>query len=398
MLKAQDTKEETLIEETIRKVDMHAATGYDYYRLQTGSHYFIPCDMEEGEGEIKFVYHIGERTPMNQIKVSEKGLIYSLLIQVGEMEAISKEFTFSLASDNLYYDSQNHVQVQRRDMAKSGEQDTYFPKFKALAGTMLQKKYKYTDYLQGGMDLLEQQEVTKEIASWESMPEALRALKIEQEELRSYEKTSIRKIKKGKYRAIMILLGIFLAISIVSLSLLAYREYKITRPQQQALAAARAYLSSDYVTVIDSLYGIEVEGMDIHEKYILAVSYVKGQSVDNFSNEAKENILAKISLKGDEAILDYWIYLGRLDTEQAEDIALKLSDKQLLLYAYLQDRDQVSKNNNLSGNEKEERINALDSKIRDLANKLGIQYEEEEESEETATQETQQGAEEESEK
>ena len=153
-----------------------------------------------------------------------------------------------------------------------------------------------------------------------------------------------------------------------------YQHYSVIVPQRAALAAQRAYVESDYVSVIDSLREIEPDAMDIHEKYILAVSYIKGQAVDNFSNEAKDNILSRLNVRGDSAVMDYWIYLGRLETREAEDIALKLSDNQLLLYAYLQERDQVSRDSSLNGSDKAQRVQELDGEIDKLAEKLGIQY------------------------
>ena len=55
---------------------------------------------------------------------------------------------------------------------------------------------------------------------------------------------------------------------------------------------------SDYVAVIDSLKEVQPDALDVHEKYILAVSYIKGQAVDNFSSEAKDNILSRLNVKG----------------------------------------------------------------------------------------------------
>ena len=167
---------------------------------------------------------------------------------------------------------------------------------------------------------------------------------------------------------------LFLVLAAAALAYTLYQHYKLIAPQRAALTAQRAYVESDYVAVIDSLKEVQPDALDVHEKYILAVSYIKGQAVDNFSSEAKDNILSRLNVKGDASVMDYWIYLGRLETKEAEDIALKMSDNQLLLYAYLQERDQVSRDSSLKGDEKAARMEMLDGEIDKLAEKLGIQY------------------------
>lgn len=48
----------------------------------------------------------------------------------------------------------------------------------------------------------------------------------------------------------------------------------------------------------------------------------------------KKNTISALSLETNEKVLDYWIALGRLQTEEAENIAQQVSDNDLLLYAY----------------------------------------------------------------
>ena len=69
-----------------------------------------------------------------------------------------------------------------------------------------------------------------------------------------------------------------------------------------------------------------------------------------------------MTLNDTESKLDYWIYLGRSDTEQAADIALRLSDDQLLLYAYMKEKAITEENTELTGAEKSDKLNEITKK------------------------------------
>jgi len=127
--------------------------------------------------------------------------------------------------------------------------------------------------------------------------------------------------------------------------------------------------------VIDDLSNISVSTINEHEKYIPAVAYIRSQSVDAFSKETKDMLIERLSYNSDVKQLDYWIYLGRADADNAIDIAQRLSDNQLLLYAYIQKYEIVSADTTLSGDDKSSKLNSIKENIKDLAQTLGIKYE-----------------------
>ena len=71
-------------------------------------------------------------------------------------------------------------------------------------------------------------------------------------------------------------------------------------------------------------------------------------------------------------MLDYWIHLGRIEVREAEELAMKMSDDQLLLYAYMHELRQMEEDGELSGEEKRGRKQELVKEIEELAGKLGI--------------------------
>ena len=150
-------------------------------------------------------------------------------------------------------------------------------------------------------------------------------------------------------------------------------------PRQDKIAAANdAYLQRDYIGVIDSLREFSAEDMDRPQKYILATAYIQGQAVDTFSTADKEAILSKITYQANETVLDYWIHLGRLEVAEAEELAMQMSDDQLLLYAYMQELVQLDKDTSIPGSEKSSREAELKQEIQSIADDLGIVYGEEE--------------------
>lgn len=157
-------------------------------------------------------------------------------------------------------------------------------------------------------------------------------------------------------------------------------------PRQDKIVEANdAYLQKDYIRVIDSLKDFEIGQMERAQKYILATAYIQGESVDSFSTKDKEVILSKINYQSNEGIFDYWIHLGRMEVKEAENLALQMSDDQLLLYAYLQELSRIEEDQEMSGEEKSSKKQDLMKKVEELADKLHISYREADEEMNTET-------------
>ena len=86
-------------------------------------------------------------------------------------------------------------------------------------------------------------------------------------------------------------------------------------------------------------------------------------------NIQKENILQKLPINGEEKLMEYWIYIGRLLPLEAENIALQRSDDELLLYAYMLEKDLTETDTQMTGEEKAAKLEELNGKIEKLAEK-----------------------------
>lgn len=86
----------------------------------------------------------------------------------------------------------------------------------------------------------------------------------------------------------------------------------------------------------------------------------------------KQSILNNLSTKSDDNTLNYWIYTGRGDFNQALDLAQNLGDDQLTLLAYSNLYDSTKLNATMNGDKKQQLLSEYSQKIEDLKKKLGI--------------------------
>ena len=127
------------------------------------------------------------------------------------------------------------------------------------------------------------------------------------------------------------------------------------------LQADTAFIKVDYSGVITELEGVTPSSLPNTQKYELAYSYIQGLE---FSDDQKKVILNNVTLKSDELYLTYWIQIGRNRFEEALDIAKRINDSDLILYALTQEIKQVREDDKLSGKDRESKLNTLESEYK----------------------------------
>lgn len=363
----QPTAEENrVISETIRKSRLNASNEFEFRKLTRAQEGFLNCSMEEEKESLVMTYEVQNLFPWGGIRREKKELMISALIDVGKLEQRAKTYRFTMAPENLFYDIQGRAYVKTRDVygAEVGySQEEFLREYKSLIGCTLIKKYKFEDYDKGGLDLLAEDKFLSEILECTDVDQILDRLHEEYFRYRKIHGERFVEVSKAKNRGSKIALGItgvLAAAGMIFLGWLLLWE----RPYREAVIAANeAYLQSDYNGTIEAMKNVEVGRMNVYQKYILAFSCVRCES---FSDANMRNILNTISLNGDENIMEYWIYINRLDTEKAADIAMQESSNQLLFYAYLKEKAVIENDASLSGREKNERLSAIESKLKPL--------------------------------
>ncbi len=360
----------------IRRSDLAAKGTYDFRRLEENSHLFLPCRIEEERESVCMNFDLRGMKMFEELKDAERLWKLAVLLHVAELEEPYQNYEFSLDPGNLYYDILGRVRVKTRDVISSGPKNRmreFLRQYHALIGYILEGSRPYEDYLYGGMEILQAKDEITGLMEPETVQEEKKILSEYYTNLLEEEKKNTRRVGKCGYRRLVR----YCAASACLLFLLAvstvYSFFWYMPRQELLIEAADAYIRKDYISLVDSLKGFRTEELGRTGKYMLAAAYIQGQTVDTFSGKDKENILSRVTYQSNENVLDYCIHLGRLEISEAEELAMKMCDDQLLLYAYMHELRQIEADEGMSGEEKSGRKQELMKNIEELAGRLGLQ-------------------------
>ncbi len=372
----------------VQRADMEAKTIYDFKRLEHGTVAMLPMTIKEEKETLLLCFDMEGMHSITEVQKMEKLQKLELILQVAELEKDYMRFEFQLSPENLYYDRLNRVKIKFRDITTGlyeERKEQFLKLYQALIGYIMDGSRPYEDYLSGGKELLKNQKEVVTLLSAETLEEEISLLQTLYENYKKEETILKIKVDKKKYKK-MNIYGIVSSVFLVVLFGTVVYGYFWHIPRQDKIVEANdAYLQKDYIRVIDSLKDFEIGQMERAQKYILATAYIQGESVDSFSTKDKEVILSKINYQSNEGIFDYWIHLGRMEVKEAENLALQMSDDQLLLYAYLQELSRIEEDQEMSGEEKSSKKQDLMKKVEELADKLHILYREADEEMNTET-------------
>ena len=372
----------------VQRADMEAKTIYDFKRLEHGTVAMLPMTIEEEKETLLLCFDMEGMHSITEVQKMEKLQKLELILQVAELEKDYMRFEFQLSPENLYYDRLNRVKIKFRDITTGlyeERKEQFLKLYQALIGYIMDGSRPYEDYLSGGKELLKDQKEVVTLLSAETLEEEISLLQTLYENYKKEETILKIKVDKKKYKK-MNIYGIVSSVLLVVLFGAVVYGYFWHIPRQDKIVEANdAYLQKDYIRVIDSLKDFEIGQMERAQKYILATAYIQGESVDSFSTKDKEVILSKINYQSNEGIFDYWIHLGRMEVKETENLALQMSDDQLLLYAYLQELSRIEEDQEMSGEEKSSKKQDLMKKVEELADKLHISYREADEEMNTET-------------
>ena len=354
--------EDTVIKEVIKKSELAAKDAYEYQWITYPEYGFLQSHIEEKTEELEITYDLENRRSFTEIRKEDLPDILLVLDDIGNLKKYLEKYSFSLQPQNLFYDLHGSVKAKSRDVlsASADQEEQFLNAYKAVVGYALQNKYTFEDYLQGGMQLLGKEGVLGQVQSGTSVEDIQKILCEEYERIKKDRREKKVLIPKSKVTTLKVTAAI---LGVVLLGTVGYigNDRIVKEPYQRAvIELSDAYVQSDYVTCIDCMRDVKVQKMTAPQKFMLANAYVRSE---NLTQEQKDNILAKMTLNDTESKLDYWIYLGRSDTEQAADIALRLSD------AYMKEKAITEENTELTGAEKSDKLNEITKKMEPLMEK-----------------------------
>lgn len=303
-----------------------------------------------------------ERKELSELKKNrDVDLILPILWEAGKLEDESQVKRFTLNPDELLYDDRGNVYLKKEDELNDDSKWDFLAEYKALIGSMLQTKYKFVDYIEGGLSLLKKDKLLNDVYLAESVIDVRKILREEHTKVIEGKKKNKIEVKRRRFIILEIFIVIF-AISTLILGVYYLKDYQKDKRSIAFINAFEAYQAKEYISVIDSLSSVDSSYMDSKEKYILAISYIRSE---NLTDEQKENIINDLNLLNIEKLYDYWICLGRSEFEGSQNIAMQLSNNELLLYSYMKERENLINNTTLDGQKKTDRLSELEKYIQD---------------------------------
>lgn len=354
-----------IIKKTYKKSNIIANSEYDFYKLTRKSCDFLDCNIERINDDIIFEFIVNNEKPFTMVRNLNLESKYQSLINIQGLYEEFCNLNISLIPENIYCDINMLPKIMMRDVNSEqvDKENEFLKQYKALIGFVLQNKYTYEDYYQGGNKLLSKNKYTEAFVEVNSFNEIMEKLNEEYKKVKEKIDNTIIEVDKRKYKNMRITNRV--CIVLLSILIIASGYFGVFRLNEEITfnEANRKYITQDYISVLNILNKTKVSRMNKNEKYILAVSTIKTESL---TEEQKNNILSSVTLNADDRILEFWIYLGKNDMAQAIDIAKQLGNKEYLAYGYMKEKSIVENDKSLSGTEREEKLKTIEDNLKNI--------------------------------
>lgn len=325
----------------------------------------VACEIAEYDDHFVYRFDAEMLKDASLMAAASKEDKFRFLYNCGRLEALCAEYDFSIAPENLRFT----INLMPKILVRSLKADTahFLQDYKALIAWCLTPRYSFEDYCNGGADLARKSKIAKAIFTMQSVAEIRSELfALYEAEVKKTQKSK-KLVHKSAALAAMISLPLLSVLLVCSMLLFA-RTFFVTLPLSSSITAGYgAFLHEDYLGVQKSLASVAINDLPQESKYALATSYIIAESL---TSEQKNNILKNITPKTDAMLLDYWIETGRLNMTNAIDLAKRMGDDELLLFAYIKEKAHVAGNSALSGVEKETQLADLNGKIKTLSDTM----------------------------
>lgn len=355
------------------QIRAHNMFVYEYItRERTG---LIPMELTEEEEELIFTFTLDGLQPYSALQEEEAEYRYRFLENFYRLYQVWQDYDLTFSEDNLYYDANFMPCVALRDIREADDipqEELFLEEYKKITAGVLNRKFSYAQVQGSGIEIVRKDKKAEFVLEEMDLAGFHDVIRQQAEEIYLDNKNNKVRLDKYKYR---IRNRVIMITAAVLMSIIVYTGYQtlVVLPRSRAvIQASKAYTVQDYVECIDRLRRIKPEQMDTYTKYILAVSYAKGEA---FNREELQNVVDQISIYSNETLLEYWIAIGRSVYDRAENYAQALSDDKLLVYAYMKELNYLEGNVTMDGEEKQSRMTELGNAIV----QIGDKYEPEEE-------------------
>lgn len=319
----------------------------------------LPTRLEFKDNVVSFGFACEEGRLLSNINLTlqEQMIVFMNLCKLVKLD---EKIDFSLNPQNIYIDYSLNPKILCRDI-KTENDYSLIDKIKACVGATINKEYSYEDYLCGGVDLLSKTRLSN-LAQATDIESLKSILSTDINNIKKDLKNNYMLIKKRKITTKNIVMYMTLILSILLVVISIFLGIKLMKETKQ-INIYNLYTSQKYSEVVEQSKSLNVDNMSENLLYTVANSVIMSQKLD----ESKKNhLLSQISIDGNQDILMFWVLLGQEKFEEAQDIAYKLNDKDLLVYCNLKELDSVINSSNLSASKKEEKRKQIEGKLNEL--------------------------------
>ncbi|MCR1233090.1 type VII secretion protein EssB [Streptococcus suis] len=346
----------------VKRSDVATQELSDLLLLDLHHPQFLQQEMTVDEDTVHFTYHLdafGQTfEDMKEKEVSEK---LRLSLNVLELkQALKLPITFFVHPSSVFITKDGRAKIAYRAIPEKMVPQTLDAAdlLKQLKSYILAlfTEHDFMDLYNGALDVVPVPEFLDTIRKAEDMDSLEGLLQGYFQDKLEEEKATLTRVSRSKhrlYRYATIWLSALAGLLVLPLIYLVFMHNPF---KEKMLDADTAFIKVDYPGVISELERVEVSSLPYTQKYTLAYAYIQGFDL---SNEQRSVILNNVTLKSDEQYLDYWIEIGRGNSQEALDLAKRLDDSDLILYALYQQMEQVRENTTLSGEERETTLDEL---------------------------------------
>lgn len=289
-------------------------------------------------------------------------------------ETIDGYFETYIDSENLYVTSDLQVKMVKRIVRNSNETpEEMLQKIKALIGSLF-FPIPYKEILAADNDYLKKKPNLKRLVDKNSFEELEKELDLLIDETTKSQKQDYEMIKKKTVKSNKQKIRFFILSTVILLVITLFFSLFYIPNVNRQLSAYSYYQKSIYENVITDLNDVPLKMMNDTTKYIMTESTIK---LSPLSDIQKENVLFNISPDIDEGILDYWVYVGQGNYEDAYNQSIKNNDAQQKAYILLLLIDEAQNDSSLKDAEREEKVSTYQGELDAINQQMNAETEEE---------------------
>lgn len=357
-------KEEESWQLDVKRSDVATQELSDLLLLDLHHPMFLRQEMSFDEDTVHFTYHLDAfGQSFEAIKKKEMSEKFRLSLNILELrEALGLPITFFLHPTNVFVTKDGRAKLAYRAIP-----ETMVPQRLDAEDLLKQLKsyilalftdFDFMDLYNGSLEVVPVPEFLDTIRNAQSLDDLEQVLQNFFRDKQEEEEAILTRVSRTKhrfYRYATIWLSAVAGLLLIPLIYLIF----IHNPfKEKMLEADTAFIKADYPEVISELERVQLASLPYTQKYTLAYAYIQGLDLNS---EQRSVILNNVTLKSDEQYLDYWVEIGRGNSQEALDLAKRLDDSDLILYALYQQMEQVREDTTLSGADREARLDELKS-------------------------------------